>query len=234
MIRIAICDDEAPTRAYLASLIRAQNCPCEIIEYPSANDCLADYREIDLLFLDIELNTACLDGMGLARQIREGNSATQPVLIFVTGYERYVFDAFDVQAFQYLLKPIDEEKFFRVLDGAIAECCPGQETEPLVIRVKGIYRNIPRESILYAENEARKVVLHLKEEEISYYAKMSELEGILGNQFFRCHRGYLVYFSAVRGYDTGSIQLKNGETILMAKQKYSAFVAAYMEFLRRK
>ena len=63
---------------------------------------------------------------------------------------------------------------------------------------------------------------------------MSELEGILGNQFFRCHRGYLVNLSAVGGYDTGNIQLKNGEAILMAKQKYSAFVAAYMEFLRRK
>lgn len=40
--------------------------------------------------------------------------------------------------------------------------------------------------------------------------------------------------NAVKGYDTGNIQLKNGEVILMAKQKYSAFVAAYMEFLRRK
>ena len=87
---------------------------------------------------------------------------------------------------------------------------------------------------MYAENDARKVVLHLKEEQISYYAKMSELEAMLGDSFFRCHRGYLVNLSAVAGYDTGNIQLKNGETILMAKQKYSAFVTVYMEFLRRK
>lgn len=49
MIRIAICDDEAPTRAYLASLIRAQDCPYEVVEYASAGDCLADHRGIDLL-----------------------------------------------------------------------------------------------------------------------------------------------------------------------------------------
>ena len=49
MIRIAICDDEAPTRDYLASLIRAQDCPCEVVEYASAGDCLADRRGIDLL-----------------------------------------------------------------------------------------------------------------------------------------------------------------------------------------
>ena len=96
MIRIAICDDEAPTRAYLASLIRAQDCPCEIVEYASAKDCLADQRKIDLLFLDIELNAAGPDGMALARQIRERSAVSQPVIIFVTGYERYVFDAFDV------------------------------------------------------------------------------------------------------------------------------------------
>ena len=53
MIRIAICDDEANTRAYLSSLIEAQSCPCEIVEYASAGDCLGDAQEIDLLFLDI-------------------------------------------------------------------------------------------------------------------------------------------------------------------------------------
>ncbi len=87
---------------------------------------------------------------------------------------------------------------------------------------------------MYAENEGRKIVLHLKEEQISYYARMSELEAVLGDDFFRCHRGYLVNLNAVKGYDTGNIQIKNGETILMAKQKYSAFTDAYMEFLRRR
>ena len=111
MIRIAICDDEAPTRAYLSSLVRAQSCPCEIVEYASAGDCLADPQEIDLLFLDIGLDAAGPDGMALARQIREGRPTAQPIIIFVTGYERYVFDAFDVGAFQYLLKPVDEQKF---------------------------------------------------------------------------------------------------------------------------
>ena len=119
MIKIAICDDEANIRAYLSSLIQAQDCPCEIVEYASAGDCLADTQKIDLLFLDIELNATGPDGMALARQIREGSSAAQPVIIFVTGYERYVFDAFDVGAFQYLLKPVNEEKFAQVFARAV-------------------------------------------------------------------------------------------------------------------
>ena len=82
MIKTAICDDEANTRAYLSSLIRAQPCPCEIVEYASAGDCLADHREIDLLFLDIELAPSGPDGMALASQIRERASGTQPVIVF--------------------------------------------------------------------------------------------------------------------------------------------------------
>ena len=54
MIRTAICDDDAKTRAYLASLILAQPCPCEIVEYASADDCLADRREIDVLVGELE------------------------------------------------------------------------------------------------------------------------------------------------------------------------------------
>ncbi|MDE7243409.1 MAG: response regulator, partial [Oscillospiraceae bacterium] len=96
MMKIAICDDEANIRTYLTSLIRAQSCPCEIVEYASASDCLADHREIDLFFLDIELAPDRPDGMALAQKIRERTSGIQPVIIFVTGYERYVFDAFDV------------------------------------------------------------------------------------------------------------------------------------------
>lgn len=232
MLRIAVCDDEKTMGEYLKQLIQRRlgdDKEYRVEVFSKGQELLKEGKNFDIFFLDIDLKD--MSGLEMARSLRKESEA---VIVFVTALKEYVFDAFDVHAFQYLLKPIDENKFFNVLDMAIAECRPLKQSEPLVIRVKGIYRNIPKESILYAENEARKVVLHLEEEQISYYAKMSELEGILGDAFFRCHRGYLVNLSAVEGYDTGNIQLKNGETILMAKQKYSAFVTAYMEFLRRK
>ncbi len=232
MLRIAVCDDEKSMGEYLKQLIeRRLSCKkdCQVEIFSSGKELLEAGKDFDIFFLDIDLKD--MSGIDMAKKLRQESEA---VIVFVTALKEYVFDAFDVQAFQYLLKPIDEEKFFRVLDLAIEECRPVRQAEPLVIRVKGIHRNIPRGEILYAENDARKVVLHLKEEQVSYYAKMSELEEILGEQFFRCHRGYLVNLGAVKGYDTGNIQLKNGETILMAKQKYSAFVNSYMEYLRRK
>ena len=232
MLQIAVCEDEKAMGSYLKQLIDkrlAGRKEYQIEVFEAGWELLESDKKFDIFFLDIDLKD--MSGIDMARKLRETSGA---VIIFVTALKEYVFDAFDVQAFQYLLKPVNEEKFFRVLDGAVAECLAGKGGEPLVIRIRGTYRSIMRENIVYAENDARKVVLHLKEEQISYYAKMSELEKILGGQFFRCHRGYLVNLNEVKSYDTGSIQLKNGETILMAKQKYSAFVSAYMEFLRRK
>lgn len=235
MIRIAICDDEAPTRAYLASLIRAQDCPCEVVEYASAGDCLADHRGIDLLFLDIELNAAGPDGMALARQIREDNPAVQPVIIFVTGYERYVFDAFDVGAFQYLLKPVDEEKFAQVFARAVAQIGAGRETpiRTLTLQSAGTSRTVPLDSIYYIESSNHKVVLRLKDGEFSCYAKIRDLEAELGDQFFRVHKGYLVNLIYVEGYSKTELTLTNGEKLLISKYKYPDFVKAYLRFVKR-
>lgn len=237
MIRIAICDDEAPTRAYLTSLIRAQDCPCEVVEYASAGDCLADHRGIDLLFLDIELNATGPDGMALARQIREQSAVTQPVIIFVTGYERYVFDAFDVGAFQYLLKPVDEEKFAQVFARAVEQIEAGrvqpQLSHALTLQSAGTSRTVPLDSIYYIESSNHKVVLRLKDGEFSCYAKIRDLEAELGDQFFRVHKGYLVNLAYVEGYSKTELTLTNGEKLLISKYKYQDFVKAYLRFVKR-
>ena len=201
MIKIAICDDEANIRAYLSSLIQAQDCPCEIVEYASAGDCLADTQKIDLLFLDIELapSGSGLDGMALARKIRERATVTQPVIIFVTGYERYVFDAFDVGAFQYLLKPVNEEKFAQVFARAAEQIAANRENPQkgrvLTLQSANTSKTIPLDSIYYIESSNHKVELHLKDGEFACYAKIGDLEVELQDQFFRIHKGYLVSIS---------------------------------------
>ena len=237
MIRIAICDDEANTRAYLSSLIRAQSCPCEIVEYASASDCLADTREVDLLFLDIELAPSGdrLDGMALARTIRERTTGTQPVIIFVTGYERYVYDAFDVGAFQYLLKPVDEEKFAQVFTRAVAQIGTAREKPGPVLTLQSANasKTVPLDSIYYIESSNHKVELHLKDGEFACYAKIGDLEVELQDQFFRIHKGYLVNLAYVDGYSKSEVTLTNGERLLLSKYKYQDFVKAYLRFLKK-
>lgn len=109
--------------------------------------------------------------MEVAKKIRETSDV---IIIFVTALKEYVFEGYDVGAFHYLLKPVDEQKFMEVMDKAISQIKKEKNTQPLIIRMDGNYIKIPVNNIIYAENEARKIVLHtknMKEETYSFYEK---------------------------------------------------------------
>ncbi|MCI8398436.1 MAG: response regulator transcription factor [Oscillibacter sp.] len=234
MIRIAVCEDDPQARGELAALIRAQSCPCELAEYASAGDCLADSRDFDLLFLDIELAPGQPDGMELARRLRARSGGSRPLIVFVTGYERYVFDAFDVGAFQYLLKPVDGEKFARVFSRAVMQLEGERQKPPRVLTLQsaGVSRTVPLNSIRYVESSNHKVVLHLEDGSFSCYAKIRDLEAELGDQFCRVHKGYLVHLACVEGYSRTELTLIGGEKLLISKYKYQDFVKAYLRYLK--
>ena len=238
MIRAAICEDDAGARACLSTLIRAQPCPCEIVEYACAEDCLADRRGFDLLFLDIELDSSGtgLDGMTLARSVRERSFPAQPVIIFVTGYDRYVFDAFDVGAFQYLLKPVDGEKFAQVFARAAEQIGARRENpsklHALTLPSANTSRTVPLDSIYYIESSNHQVTLYLKDGSFTCYAKIGTLETELENRFFRIHKGYLVNLSYVEAYSKTEVTLTSGDRLPLSKYKYPDFVRAYLRFLK--
>ncbi len=241
MIRIAICDDEKNIRAYIHSLVRKQSIVCEVTEYASADEYLSSGTEHDLLFLDIEMNGSAsgMDGMSMARRIRDMELIRQPIIIFVTGYEKYVYDAFDVDAFQYLLKPIDEQKFAEVFSRAAGKILfeSEQKKKTLVIQCGSESKVIPLSNIYYLESRNHKIVLHLKEGEqaslrsLEYYAKIGDLEKELRGQFYRIHRGYLVNLAYVEGYDKTEIILVDGNRLPLS-QKYDDFAAAYLRFMQ--
>ncbi len=236
MIKIAICDDEKNIRSYLISLIRGQKAECEIMEYASADEYLSSGMEHDILFLDIELKGSAsgMDGMGMARQIRGMEQIKQPVIIFVTGYEKYVYDAFDVDAFQYLVKPVNEQKFAEVFsraqDKVLSEA--EQKKKTLIIQYAGVNKAIPLDNIYYMESQKHKIVLYTKDGELEYYAKIGELEEELQGHFCRIHKGYLVNLSYVDEYGRTEIILTNGDKLPLSKYKYEDFVKAYLRFMQ--
>ena len=240
MINIAICDDEPNIRAYLSSLVKKQNMEGEITEYAAADEYLAADRVHDLLFLDIEMQNSPSgkggvgkNGMWLAREIRSRDSGKQPIIIFVTGYQEYVFDAFDVDAFQYLLKPIDTQKFAEVFYRAAKQILAVQEQQKrkLVIRYNNTNKVIPLSHIYYVESRNHKAVIHSKEGEFEYYVKMEDLETELSGQFYRIHRGYLINLSYVDEYSKLEVTLMNGDKLLISKYKYDSFVRAYLDYM---
>ena len=234
-VKIAVCDDEKNIRGYLVSLIKKQGTECSITEYASAGEYLSDGREHDLVFLDIEMGGpgAELDGMGLARHIRGMDARGQPIIIFVTGYEKYVYDAFDVGAFQYLVKPVDEQKFSEVFGRAMGQILSEAEQgkKKLVIQYAGEGKAIPLNDIYYMESRNHNIVLYLKSGNIEYYAKIGDLEEELVGQFFRIHRGYLINLFHVEGYDKTEVRMANGDKLLLSRYKYDGFVQAYIDYI---
>ncbi|MCI8299317.1 MAG: response regulator transcription factor [Lachnospiraceae bacterium] len=234
MIRIAVCDSEKDARAYLSELVKKQYAECEITEYHSGREYLAGKGGFDLVFLDMKLQIPG-DGMKLAQEIRSRVGEKQPLIVFVTAYEKYVYDAFDVGAFQYLLKPVNERKFASVLERAVEQIQSGMKNQKqsLVIQYAGASKAICLDSIYYAESQGHKVILHMEDSKLEYYAKISALEQELCGQFFRIHKGYLVNLSFVDGYSKTAVLLTNGEKLLISRYKYAEFVKEYLAYIER-
>lgn len=234
-MRIAICDDEKNIRELIKGKIANQYPNANIIFYDSGEELLLSDNPIDILFLDIQMQGK--NGMETARELRKKDKKI--IIIFVTAVEEYVFQAFDVGAFHYIVKPINNTKFTEVLHRAIEEWNAKQLTnqEPeekyLMINNGGVHIKVTIDNIVYAEVFNRKVVIHKLNETIEYYGKMSDLEAVAGESFYRPHRAYLINFKYVEKYDATTIYLEKG-TALMAKQKYPEFVKKYMKYNQRR
>lgn len=229
-MNIAVCDDERIIREHLAELVKDQEPDSHIDLYATGGELLAAALHYDIIFLDIQMEG--INGIETARRLRERGSDS--ILIFITALKEYVFEAFDVAAFHYLLKPVCKEKFLEVFDRAVWESAKGKKTQkkPLFVKTRERRVKIEREHILYIESRARKAAIHTDKEILEIYATMNRLEEELDGSFYRCHRGYFVNLAHIREYGSDSITLGNGENIFLAKEKYHEFVRKYMRYLR--
>ena len=230
---IAVVDDEKAIREHICGLVEEQKPESRIEAYATGEELLASGKRFDIVFLDIQMEG--MNGIEAARGLREKNAnlgVGDTVLVFVTGIKDYVFDAFDLYAFQYLLKPIDEDKFAEVLERAVREAAKKKERRVLFIKSRNL--TLDQSEILYIESRAKKVEIHTKgaAQAIEIYAAMDELEGQLGENFYRCHRAYIVNMDCITEYDGESITLTGGDRVYLTKKKYGEFVKAYMWHLQ--
>lgn len=236
-MQIAICDDEKEMRDMLAEKIQRIYPEAVLLFYPSGETLLLSHCQPDILLLDIQMSGK--NGMETAREFRKNHKNT--ILIFITAFTEYVFQAFDVGAFHYLVKPFEDAKFEEVLRNVVEQLEDRKnkkfenrkEVPSLMVTAGGKHITINLEDIVYAEVFDRKVIVHTINEDIEYYGKLKELEAKVGDDFYRSHRAYLVNFNYIRKYDATTIYLKKGQA-LMAKQNYREFVKQYLHFNQRK
>ena len=200
-MQIAICDDEVFMVQILEEKIKKLLPDAVIDKYLSGDELIASGSKPDILFLDIQMPG--MDGMETAKVLRQDNE--DMILIFVTAAEEYVFQAFDVGAFQYLVKPFSDEKLKEVVTKAVHNIKRSSRLEKdekyIMVQTAGSHIKIFLRDIVYAEVYNRKVIIHTRSTDIEYYGKLQELSDMAGTDFFRTHRAYLVHFKYVEKYD---------------------------------
>ena len=186
-MNIAVVDDEKLILKQIGGLIEKQMPNCCLDTYVTGDELLGAGKRFDIVFLDIQMDG--MDGIETAKRLRKRQDDI--VLIFVTGNREYVFDALDLYAFHYLLKPVDENKFREVLERAAEEVAKKKEKRFLFLKKRNL--TLDQADILYIESRAKKVEIHTDgfKDIIEIYATMEELEGQLGEDFYRCHRSYI-------------------------------------------
>ena len=232
MLSIAVCDDEVIECCNMAKRIKDiledMKIPCIIRQFRSGRELLQALESFDIVFLDIIMQD--LDGMKTAQIFRR--KAFDKILIFVSSSREYVFDAYDVEAFQYLLKPVDDKKLKNVLQKTVLKT-EKRSQEFIIVSRERQKKKLFLDDIYYFEIKGRVVDVHGTEGIFTYYEQIGELENKLRDKgFFRCHKSYLINLKYVDVYNRQEVILENGEAIMIAKRRYEEFCQAVLRAMR--
>ena len=230
-MNISICDSDKKICENISNLIRAENLDSKIFIFNSKEEFLRSKENFSICFLDIK----GVDGLEIAKILRRREKILQTspsVLIFVTGYDDFMAEAFDVHAFHYLLKPIDAKKFSQVLNRAVDEIknFQTQSEKFLLIKVEGMNKKIFLRDIFFVESANKKVIIHTAEENFEIQGKMETFEIALGENFFRCHRFFIVNLAKISAYNSNTIFLDSGDKIFISQKKYAEFVKIFLNY----
>ena len=234
MIKFAICDDE-PQMAreiadQLAGYMKETDCDYSVDCFSSGHALLKSSDEFDVIFLDIQMERP--DGMETAALLRRRESRS--LLIFVTVLKDRVFDVFPLEAFDYLLKPLDRDRFRRTMDRAL-RWLERDAAKNLVIQRGSGCQVVPLSDILYCEVLGRKIYLHKSDGTVSdYYDKLEDLERRVDGRFFKCHRSYLVNLDHVGGCQDGQVLLSQGERIPVSRLRERELTQALLRHMKER
>ncbi|MEO6918903.1 MAG: LytTR family DNA-binding domain-containing protein [Collimonas sp.] len=227
--RIFIVDDEAPARARLSTLLSdiVAECPHYLVgEAAHAQAALEGIAATapDLVLLDVQMPG--MTGLQLAeRLIASPRAGEPPLIIFVTAYDDYALNAFEVQAFDYLVKPVRAARLAQAIarasrvrrtpqaahaasaEAAISAALPRQH---FAVQERGRMSLVPMTEVLYLKAELKYVTLRTKSKEYLIEDSLVSIEEELAAHFVRVHRNALVARNAIIGVERG-IYIPDGE-----------------------
>lgn len=228
-LRIAVCDDSEADRGYIASMVsqwaRERQRQIGLSTYSSAEAFLFRFDEdknIQILLLDIEMGR--MNGVALAKAVRQQSEDMQ--IIFITGYSEYISEGYDVAALHYLMKPVNRDKLFEVLDRAAVKLKENERF--LTLEHAGESARIPFRDIRYLEVRQNYVTVAAKS---TYTVKkpLREIEETLDCRFFRIGRSHIVNLLYIQKITKTDVYLFDGTALPLPRGMYEPLNRAVID-----
>lgn len=232
MYKVLVCDDD---KIFLQAIRRdiVKIAGNKIKEIELFNDketfefYLADHQnEANIYIIDIRLGED--NGIELAERLIEYQPNSQ--IIFVSGYDGYYMDVYDVDHVYFLRKPVDIDHLKKALGRATKKLYDLKQRTFVVSNKQGIH-NIPLNEILYFENERRRVHVHTTNNEIVFYGRFDDIMGKLDRRFMRCHNSYIVNISRVRELCNRKFHFGDEKTVPISKTYYNDAKEAFISYI---
>lgn len=234
-MNIAVCDDNPKIVGQIEKLLFAffENDPNQFnYEAFLSGESLLDHlkKEADVFqiyLLDVEMEA--LDGFEVARFIREKDQ--EAIIIFITSHVEWMPEAFEVNAFHYLIKPIDELKVKQVLTKAMEQLSLRKMILQFMIQKK-VY-TVYLGDVEYFESMKRKMILHLRNgDEHEYYGTMKEVIDKVSPQLFtQIHHSFVINMDHVQTKSGETIVMQSGREIAITKKFHKSFQIAYRNYV---
>ena len=229
--RVAIVDDSNIDAEYVQSILESwaqdRQASVQMRRFNSAESFLfhyADDKDWDVLLLDIEMGA--MDGVSLAKKIRQENDSVQ--IVFITGFADYISEGYEVSALHYLMKPVKQDKLFAVLDRAVAAI---QKTERVVLLpVDGEMLRLPVGQVQYVESFSHTVAIVTDADMIHVKMSITEIEKMLGDGFVRCHRSYLVGLKHIARLSKTEVILDSGKILPLSRSAAASVHKAFISY----
>lgn len=225
-MRIGICEDNEAQRSLMENYIRSwaaiEGMDVDLSTYDSAESFLfqrEDEGPFDVLLLDIQM--AHMSGVSLAKTIRQEKDDV--IIIFVTALKEHVFEGYDVEALQYLLKPVNKDKLYDSLNMAVRKM---NQSDPSIIIEQ---EKIKVADIQYVEVQAHDSQVVLFDRLIRIRTPLKEMHQMLSKYgFVLSHRAFLVNIDNVSKIDRSFLRMDNGNQVPLSRSRYKAINQAFI------
>ena len=234
LLRVAIVEDDdsyAETlQEYLNKYEQENEVRFQVVRYEDGADLVEKYHgDFDILIMDIELKF--MDGMTAAQHIRKMDSNV--IIIFVTNMPQFALKGYQVDALDYVLKPISYYAFSQRLERALERMERRSTKKYITLHLKGRVQKVNILNIMYIEALQHDLIYHMDRDGVTYTVRgiIKDLEANLKDYyFFRCHKGYLVNLAYVESVGEATVQIGE-EQIPVAKLRKKELLNEFNRYI---